>query len=122
MANHAFAGSIPVPQTGANDIFTPQFHTNPQVEFLIDRMVQQYEDEYAEIGELMKTVSQVRFRDLITETVQEFSRMENFSRIYPARNSKLYDKYFSGSKPLNKIIYKVLFTNEIMPYNRSKAE
>jgi len=44
----------------------------------------------------MKTCSQLRFRDIIAETVHEFNRMENFCRIYPARNSKLYDKYFSG--------------------------
>jgi len=48
--------------------------------------------------------------------------MENFVRIYPARNSKLYDKYFSGHKPLNKIIYKVLYTNEVLSYERSNVE
>ena len=35
-ANHALAGSIPIPQTGANEIFIPGFQPNPQVEFLID--------------------------------------------------------------------------------------
>ena len=66
--------------------------------------------------------AQLRFRDLISETVHEFSRMENFCRIYPARNSKLYDKYFSGQKPLNKIIYKVLYTNEVLPYDKNRIE
>ena len=42
--------------------------------------------------------------------------MTNFSRIYPARNSKLYDKYFSGNKALTKIMYKTLHTAEIVPY------
>ena len=42
--------------------------------------------------------------------------MKNFCRIYPARNSKLYDKYFSGNKFLNKIIYKVLHTPEVLQY------
>ena len=42
--------------------------------------------------------------------------MTNFSRIYPARNSKLYDKYFSGNKPLTKVLYKALHTAEIVPY------
>ena len=42
--------------------------------------------------------------------------MNNFCRIFPARNSKLYDKYFSGNKSLTKILYKVLHTAEIVPY------
>ena len=48
--------------------------------------------------------------------------MENFCRIFPARNSKIYDKYFSGQKPLNKILYKVFYTNEIIPYEKNRAE
>ena len=42
--------------------------------------------------------------------------MQNFCRIYPARNSKLYDKYFSGNKGLAKAVYKVLHSPEIVPY------
>ena len=70
----------------------------------------------------MKMCTQLRFRDLISETLSEFSRMENLCRIYPAKNSKLYDKYFSGSKPLNKILYKVLYSNEILQYSKSFVE
>jgi len=29
MGNHAFAGSIPIPQTGANEVFINNFHVNP---------------------------------------------------------------------------------------------
>ena len=65
---------------------------------------------------------QLRFRDLIAETVHEFNRMENFCRIFPARNSKLYDKFFSGQKPLNKIMYKIFYTSEIIPYERLAGE
>ena len=63
---------------------------------MIDKIVEQYEEEYLDIADTMKTCSQLRFRDLITETIEEFCRMENFCRIFPSRNSKLYDKYFSG--------------------------
>ena len=66
----------------------------------------------------MKACAQLKFRDIISETVSEFSRKGNFVRIFPARNSKLYDKYFGGQKPLNKIIYKVLFSNEVLSYTR----
>lgn len=89
------------------------------MDFLIDRLAQTYEDDYLEIAETMKLCTQLRFRDLISETLSEFSRMENLCRIYPSRNSKLYDKFFSGSKPLNKIIYKVLFSNEILQYSKN---
>jgi len=64
----------------------------------------------------MKLCSQLRFRDILTETVEEFCRMENFCRIFPSRNSKMYDKFFSGQKLINKILYKVLYTSEILPY------
>ena len=68
---------------------------------------------------MLKTCSQLKFRDMITETVNEYSRMENFCRIYPARNSKLYDKFLSGHRSLNKVLYKALYTNEILTYERA---
>lgn len=40
MADHRFAGSVPIPQTGVNDIFIPGFQANPQVEFLLDKLVE----------------------------------------------------------------------------------
>jgi len=70
---------------------------------------------------LLKDAASLKFRDIIAETVHEFQRKGNFVRIFPAKNSKLYDKFFTGQKPLNKIIYKVLFTSELMPYSKSKA-
>ena len=58
----------------------------------------------------------LKFRTLIADTVTEFQRMNNFCRIYPARNSKLYDRFFSMSKQLSKVVYRVLHTPEIIPY------
>ena len=58
----------------------------------------------------------------MTETVEEFCRMENFCRIFPTRNSKLYDKFFSGNKLINKILYKVFYTGEILPYGGKKNQ
>ena len=72
--------------------------------------------ENGELHDALKSCTALRFRDLINETVAEFNRMTNFSRIYPARNSKLYDKYFSGNKSLTKIVYKALHSAEIVPY------
>lgn len=64
----------------------------------------------------------LKYRDLIHETVSEFSRRGNFVRIYPSRGSKIYDKFFTASKPLNKIIYRTLFSNEILQYGGSKLK
>ena len=61
----------------------------------------------------------LKYRDIIHETISEFQRKgANFVRIFPAKNCKMYDKYFSGARPLNKIIYKILFTSEILPYKK----
>ncbi len=44
-------------------------------------------------------------------------------RIYPARNSKMYDRFFSsGKNGLNKIIYKVLYTSEVLEYASKKEQ
>ena len=58
----------------------------------------------------------------MSETAHEFSRKGNMVRIYPARNSKMYDKFFNGSKSLNKIVYKTFYSNEVLGYTRSQAE
>ena len=85
MANHAFAGSIPIPQTGANEVYIQNFHPNPQAEFLIDKLCQQYESEYMDISDPIRSAMSLRYRDLIAETITEQTRMENFCRIFPAR-------------------------------------
>ena len=59
-------------------------------------MSEKYEQEYSSIAEEMKMCAGLRFRDIITETINEQSRMKNFCRIFPGKNSKLYDKYFSN--------------------------
>lgn len=70
----------------------------------------------------MKRATLLKYRDIIAETVTEFNRRANFVRIYPARGSKQYDKFFTACKPLNKIVYKVLFSNDILPYGAVKPE
>ena len=78
-------------------------------------MEDEYPDEYANLSMLMRQASFIKFRDIILETVQEYNRKSEFVRIYPAKNSKIYDKFFNRSS-LNKIMYKVLFTSEFLPY------
>mmetsp|Transcript_14596 Transcript_14596/g.19758 ORF Transcript_14596/g.19758 Transcript_14596/m.19758 type:complete len:91 (+) Transcript_14596:793-1065(+) len=85
---------------------------------MLENIVEAFPDLY-EHGELLDSLircSSLKFRGLIADTVTEFQRMNNFCRIFPARNSKLYDKYFSMSKQLSKIIYKVLHSPEIISF------
>lgn len=64
--------------------------------------------------EPMKKASGLRYKDYIRETVCEYQRRGNFIRIYPAKNSDIYDQYFMSPRPYNKVLYKVLFTDEIL--------
>jgi hypothetical protein len=61
----------------------------------------------------------LRFRDIIAETVSEYSRRGEFVRIFPAKNSKIYDRYFCKNS-LNKVLYKALFSSDIIPYAGNK--
>lgn len=63
----------------------------------------------------------LKFRDIILETVSEYNRRQEFVRIYPAKNSKMYDRFFNKSS-LNKIIHKALFTSELLPYGIDLGE
>lgn len=91
---------------------------------MVDKLVHEYPDEYehGELTESIKKATLLKFRDIIAETVNEFSRRANFVRIYPAKGSKQYDKFFTACKPLNKILYKTLFSNEILPYSTCKRD
>lgn len=66
------------------------------------------------VHEGMRKAISFRHRDLIRETCQEYQKRGNFIRIYPAKNSDIYDQYFSAPRPYNKIVYKALFTDEIV--------
>lgn len=63
----------------------------------------------------------LKFRDVLNETAIEYNRSGEFVRIFPCKHSKPYEKYFSGlfgTRMLNRIVHKTLFTNEILPYEK----
>lgn len=62
----------------------------------------------------LKKSAAYKFKDIIAETLSENSRKSAYVRIYPAKNSDMYDGFFSGPRPLNKLIYKVLYSDEIL--------
>jgi hypothetical protein len=86
---------------------------------------------------------QPKMKDALRETLQENFRRGGFIRIFPSRNSNLYDRYFAPSQShlqatassqnfnsqqaalqhqpqpsrlSNKILHKLMFTDELVPY------
>jgi len=57
-----------------------------------------------------------RFREVLRDTLIENSRRNGFIRIYPTRNTEIFDQYFSQPKPLHKFVHKALFTDEFIPF------
>lgn len=87
----------------------------------MERIVDEHPDEFGLLDESMKKLCMVKYRDIISETVTEYNRSGEFVRIFPCRGSKQYEKFFSGvfgTRMLNRIVHKVLFTNEIVPYQK----
>jgi hypothetical protein len=61
---------------------------------MIERLAMENPTEYSGLVEPMKKASTVRYREYIRETLIENQRRGNYIRIYPAKNSDMYDQYF----------------------------
>ena len=70
----------------------------------------------------MKKGAAIRYREYIRETQAEYNRKGNFIRIYPAKGSDIYDCFFTGARPYNKVLYKALYTDEIMRCTQTKPQ
>lgn len=79
-------------------------------------LVNEYPDDYGALVGVLQKASLLKHREIILETCQEYERRGEFVRIYPAKGSKAYDKYFQKNH-INKIVYKSLFSSEVMPYS-----
>lgn len=51
----------------------------------------------------------IKCGDIIKETLEEYDRRGNFLRIYPAKGSDHYERFFSGVRPNNKALFKFLY-------------
>jgi hypothetical protein len=69
------------------------------------------------IRDAIKKAFAFRYRDTVHDTTQEYLRKGNFVRIYPSPNSDIYDQYFSSPRPYNYIVYKALFSDELIETN-----
>ena len=56
-----------------------------------------------------------KHRDILKEALTENNRKSNYIRIYPTRNSDIYDQYFLVPKVFNRVQHKLLFSDEIVP-------
>ena len=61
---------------------------------MIARLAMENPREFSNLVEPMKKASQVRYREYIRETLIENQRRGNYIRIYPAKNSDMYDPFF----------------------------
>lgn len=68
----------------------------------------------------MRKAASLRQKEYIREVLQEYTKKGNFVRIYPSKGSDIYDAFFSGPRPFNKLVYKVLYTDEVMRCVQSK--
>lgn len=94
---------------------------SPQVGQLLERVTDEYPDEFGGLEETLKRAAMLKFRDIMYETVTEFNRRGEFVRIIPARGSKIYEKFFSGAfgtRMLNRIVHKALYTSEVLVYEK----
>ena len=51
------------------------------------------------------------FREILKETLEEYHRRNNFVRIYPAKGTDIYDRFFNSVRLTNKALYQVLYIN-----------
>jgi len=62
---------------------------------------------------VFKKLSCIKHKEVLRETLHEYSRKGSFIRIYPAKGTECYDPYFQQPRPLNRFLYKMLFTDEL---------
>jgi len=70
--------------------------------------------EYSPLFEPLKKAANLKYKEYIKETVLEASRKGQYIRIYPGRGSDMYDNFFQHPRPYNKIIHKVLYSDEVV--------
>ena len=49
------------------------------------------------------------YKEMFTETLEEFCRLEHFVRIYPCEGGQLYDRFFTVPRKINKALANYLF-------------
>ena len=85
-----------------------------QLQNYIDKFVSENPVEFSSLFEPLKKAANLKYKEYLKETIIENTRKNYFLRIYPARGAEMYDMYFQHSRPYNKVINKVLFSDEVI--------
>ncbi|OMJ67162.1 hypothetical protein SteCoe_35753 [Stentor coeruleus] len=59
----------------------------------------------------IKESNQGKSEEIIKEALEEYERRGNFLRIYPSKGCDHYERFFSGIRPNNKILFKFLYND-----------
>ena len=105
-------GISPNGMMSGQDIYGSQ--SSHQLQQYIERFVQDNPVEYSPLLEPMKKAANLKYKEYLKETVLENQRRGYFIRIYPARGSDMYDPFFQHPRPYNKVIHKVLYSDEVL--------
>jgi hypothetical protein len=63
---------------------------------------------------VMKKIAQLRYKNVIKESLEEMNRKgKNFACIYPAPGCEVYDRFFTVLRPLNKLIARILYHDDL---------
>jgi len=68
------------------------------------------------MDETMKNSCILKHKEIVLESLREFQRKGNYIRIFPGKNSNMYDQYFQGVRSINRILYKVLYSSKLLKY------
>ena len=63
---------------------------NSQLVGMIDKLVNSDLD-FNDQGDLFKRIASMKHKDILRETISEYSRRGNFVRVYPAKGTDIYD-------------------------------
>lgn len=88
--------------------------SNKDVDSELVRYLQQ-DTTLAPYKNIIKKLIPMKFKDVLKDALIENSKRTNFLRIYPAKGTDIYDKYFKSVRPYNVFLYKCLYTNDILP-------
>lgn len=87
--------------------------SDPRLNSEISRYIES-NSSLREYATFVKSYISLRCKDILVDTLEEYSRIEDFIRIYPSKETNYYNKYFAGKRTGNSLIYKLLYTEDLI--------
>lgn len=66
--------------------------------------------EYLDKERILKRLSGTKYKEVLREVLAEDQRKNNYIRIYPQKGTDVYDALFKQQRPMNRYVYKMLYT------------